>query len=330
MMNKFSKTILVPAVIAATLNLTSNSYAQAQAEIGGAPITHVAVVVEDIEKAVAGYADAFGLSKSSIQAKTLNLPNGSQVELKSASVSLPNFRVEINQPISESGPIHEYLEEFGPGIHRIGFAVNNDINDTRALLQARGGTWTGGSTEDDYAFIDFRELLGTTIELITHTMASEANSASATQPVTALGTHAVTHVGFAVRDADQAVQAYADVLGIPQPQVNEYKGAQYPPESNWSYEAYLRLTSWQQENIGIEIIAPVGSPNPWSDYIERYKGNAAQHIAINVGDQMQDMVDELQTKGGEWTNGKEGGTYAYLDFSESLGIVFEVNGTARD
>ena len=330
MMGKFSKTILVLAVITSILNLTNNSYAQAQAEIGSAPITHVAVVVEDIEEAVSGYADTFGLSKSSIQIKALNLPDGNQVEIKTASVSLPNFRIEINQPISNSGPIYEYLEKFGPGIHRVGFATNDDINDIRALLETRGGTWTGGSTEDRYAFINFRELLGTTIEITTLAVASETSSTSTARSVTTLGAHAVTHVGFAVRDADQAVQAFSDIMGIPRPNVNEYKAAQYPPESNWSYEAYLRLTSWQQENIGIEIIAPVGSPNPWSDYIERYKGDAAQHIAINVGDQMQDLVDELQTKGGEWTNGKEGGTYAYLDFSESLGIVFEVNGTARD
>ena len=34
-------------------------------------------------------------------------------------------------------------------------------------------------------------------------------------------------------------------------------------------------------------------------------------------------------KGWRWTIGKPGGNYAYVDFQETLGVVFELNGTSR-
>ena len=30
-----------------------------------------------------------------------------------------------------------------------------------------------------------------------------------------------------------------------------------------------------------------------------------------------------------WTNDKPGGNYAYLDFMDTLGLVFELNGTSK-
>ena len=57
--------------------------------------------------------------------------------------------------------------------------------------------------------------------------------------------------------------------------------------------------------------------------------SAAQHVAIDVGTRMDETIRDLQAKGGKWTNGKEGGAYAYLDFVDSFGLAFELNGTAR-
>ena len=41
------------------------------------------------------------------------------------------------------------------------------------------------------------------------------------------------------------------------------------------------------------------------------------------------MIADLVAKGGKWTNGKPGGGYAYLDFMDTLGLVFELNGTSK-
>ena len=139
----------------------------------------------------------------------------------------------------------------------------------------------------------------------------------------------VTHVGFGVTDAEQVSKGYADAFGFTAPRLGSYTDSQYPPDSTWNEAASLRLASWRQGDIGIELIESVGGPTPWSDYVARQLGSAAQHIAINVGDKMDEMIRDLQMKGGTWTNGKAGGNYAYLDFMDTLGIIFEINGTSK-
>src|SRR5262249_38461823 len=139
----------------------------------------------------------------------------------------------------------------------------------------------------------------------------------------------VTHVGFAASDTAAATGAFAKVLGIMPPKVNEYKDSQYPPDSKWNMSAYLRLAFWNQGGTGLEFIESVGGPTPWSEFVKLQKGTAAQHIAINVGTRMDEMIRDLQAKGGKWTNGKPGGGYAYLDFQDTLGLVFELNGTSK-
>ena len=73
----------------------------------------------------------------------------------------------------------------------------------------------------------------------------------------------------------------------------------------------------------------MGAPTPWSEFVARQKGSAAQHLAIDVGNRMDEMIADLVAKGGKWTNGKPGGGYAYLDFMDTLGLVFELNGTSK-
>ncbi|MGE3578254.1 MAG: hypothetical protein AB7I25_07320 [Vicinamibacterales bacterium] len=51
-------------------------------------------------------------------------------------------------------------------------------------------------------------------------------------------------------------------------------------------------------------------------------------MAINVGTMMDEQIADLQQKGGKWTNGKAGGGYAYLDFMDTLGLIFELNGSS--
>ena len=53
-------------------------------------------------------------------------------------------------------------------------------------------------------------------------------------------------------------------------------------------------------------------------------------IGAMLGGFMIGLVEAMATQyipqGAQWTNGKVGGTYEYLDFTESLGIIFELNG----
>jgi hypothetical protein len=139
----------------------------------------------------------------------------------------------------------------------------------------------------------------------------------------------VTHVGFAVTDASAVGARFGDALGIAAPKVIDYKDSQYPPDAKWNKSAYVRLAVWNQGGTGMELIESVGGPTPWSEFVARQKGPSAQHIAIDVGNRMDETIADLLAKGGRWTNGKPGGNYAYLDFTDTLGLIFELNGTSK-
>ena len=53
----------------------------------------------------------------------------------------------------------------------------------------------------------------------------------------------------------------------------------------------------------------------------------ARRRSADLLSMLEQTVRLFEKKGAAWTNGKVGGTYMYLDFTETLGIIFELNGT---
>jgi len=332
--------VFVIALLAGIAGMQTTARMQGTAQIGSAPITMAAVSVRDIDAAIRNYVEIMGVQAPQVRSFALDLPNGSKTDLKTALIQLPNFQIELNQPVGKTGPVAEHLQKHGPGINRVMFAVSGSIDDMRSGLEAKGGKWVGGAKGGRYAIVDFRNQIGTMVEVVQQGAQPTAQSSSAATGsvvgLPPLGSLQVTHLGFAITDADKVAKAFTDILGIPMPRIRDYKDSfptdprvQYPPESPWNKDTPLRLTSWRQGPVGIELIASVGGPTPWSDFVAKQHGSAAQHIAINVGDKMDEMILTLQQKGGKWTNGKTGGIYAYLDFQDKLGLVFELNGTSK-
>jgi catechol 2,3-dioxygenase-like lactoylglutathione lyase family enzyme len=328
-MSRYTRLVLAASGALALIGSGQIVGGQAAAQLGNASITHVGVAVRDADKAVRHFADVMGIKAPDVRTVPVDLPDGKKAEIKYVNVQLPNIGVEFAQPVTAAGPIHEHLQKFGQSIHHLGFGVKDGLEEKRDFLVSKGGKWTGGVKGGGYAFVDLKDTLGTTFELIRTTQPAAGPTAVAPTDPAPLGLRAASHVGIAVANTDSAAKAWADALGVPAPQVRDYKDSQYPPNHKWSMDAYIRLTSWRQENLGVELLGAVGKPNPWSDYVERFKGSIAQHIALPIGDRMAETIQELQKKGGKWTNGKEGGAYAYLDFVDSFGLAFELNGTAR-
>jgi catechol 2,3-dioxygenase-like lactoylglutathione lyase family enzyme len=299
--------------------------------LAAARVTHIGVVVADMEAALRQYVQVMGFPMPAIKQYPVPLPDGRTADFKLATLYMPNFFIEVIQPVNDVGPYSGHLRTHGMSIQHMGLAVpgTGSVDDLRSALEHEGGRWVLGSKGGNFAYVDLFPMLGTTLEVIHTAPAAPGPSAAAGDPVPALATLPVGHVGVAATDATAVVNNYARVLGIPAPRVMEYKDAQYPPDAKWSRSAFLRLASWNQGGIGVEIIESVGEPTPWSEYLKRHKGTAAQHLAINVGDRMNEMIKALVEKGGTWTNGKPGGNYAYLDFSSTLGLVFELNGTSK-
>jgi catechol 2,3-dioxygenase-like lactoylglutathione lyase family enzyme len=298
-----------------------------------AKVTHIGVVVSDIDAAVREYGRIMGFKPPQVNTYPLPLPDGGKVEIKVATFNMPNFGIEVIQPLSAQGPYQEHLKAFGTSIQHVGLMVPGpgSIDEVRSALEQQGGRWTLGAKGLNYAFVNFQPTLGTSLEVNRGGVPAGA-TAMAPAPGDALPPLAslnATHVGFAATNTANVVGGFAKALGIAPPKVMEYKDSQYPPESKWDRSAFLRLAFWDQGGTGMEVIESVGSPTPWSDFVTKQKGTAAQHLAINVGDKMDETIRDLVAKGGKWTNGKPGGNYAYLDFMDKLGLIFELNGTSK-
>ena len=125
-------------------------------------INHVAVVVDDMEKALAFWRDALGMELHELR----DVPvENSQV----AFLPLEGSEVELVVPTSDDSGIAKYLAKRGPGMHHICLEVD-DIVGMLAQLKAKGVRLINEQprTSADgkrYAFIHPESTSGVLVEL---------------------------------------------------------------------------------------------------------------------------------------------------------------------
>jgi len=128
-------------------------------------LDHIAMVVADLDKAVALYRDGFGLELDRIE----DLPaRGVRV----AFLSLGDTHVELVQSLRDDSEIAAWAVRHGEGMHHVALAVS-DIEAALAGAEAAGasrvkgseGTGAGGSR---VAFLHPRSTAGVLLELVEH------------------------------------------------------------------------------------------------------------------------------------------------------------------
>ena len=106
-------------------------------------MTHVGVVVSDIERAAAAWADVFGVEVSSItESRPVALPAGyrgdPEAHTRLARVHFNNMIIELEEPVGGASPWRDFLDAHGEGIHHLAFDVPN-LEDHVRLLESKGG-----------------------------------------------------------------------------------------------------------------------------------------------------------------------------------------------
>jgi methylmalonyl-CoA/ethylmalonyl-CoA epimerase len=125
-------------------------------------INHVAVVVDDMEKALSFWRDALGMDLHELR----DVPaEKSQV----AFLPLADSEVELVMPTTDDSGISKYLAKRGPGMHHICLEVD-DIVGMLVQLQARGVRLINeeprtGADGKKYAFIHPESTSGVLVEL---------------------------------------------------------------------------------------------------------------------------------------------------------------------
>ena len=129
-------------------------------------LCNMCIVVPDIEKAAAAWADLLGIEKPEI--RQIRLQGGDDYkyrgkpvscDLKVCNIPMDSFVLELHQPVGGESTFSEYLEKHGCGLHHMSFEVGNRrdaiINEmTEAGFETRtigiypGSSWTVMDTEE--------------------------------------------------------------------------------------------------------------------------------------------------------------------------------------
>jgi catechol 2,3-dioxygenase-like lactoylglutathione lyase family enzyme len=141
-----------------------------------------------------------------------------------------------------------------------------------------------------------------------------------------LGTTTITQVGIIVQDIEAKARAWAEVLGLPVPEImitDTYERAQTEYAGKPS-NARAKLAFFHLGQVDLELIEPVGKPSTWQDQLDGH-GDSLHHLAFEIKG-MSAKVAYLDAKGlplvqrGEYT----GGRYAYFDGNTQLGAILEL------
>lgn len=127
-------------------------------------LNHVAIVVPDLEAAVATYRDVLGAAVS----EAADLPDHG---VTTVFVELPNTKIELLHPLGDGSPIASYLDRNpSGGMHHVCYEVD-DILAARDRLVAEGARVLGdgeprtGAHDKPVLFLHPKDFQGTLIEL---------------------------------------------------------------------------------------------------------------------------------------------------------------------
>jgi methylmalonyl-CoA/ethylmalonyl-CoA epimerase len=126
-------------------------------------IDHVAIAVQDLEAAIAYYADTFG-------ATVAHRERVDSDGVEEALLKVADSYVQLLTPVRDDSPVAKYLEKKGEGIHHVGYRVA-DCAATLQSVKDHGGQVIDqvprpGSRGTTVAFVHPKGAFGTLIELV--------------------------------------------------------------------------------------------------------------------------------------------------------------------
>ncbi len=126
-------------------------------------IDHVAIAVQDLEAAIAYYADTFG-------ATVAHRERVDSDGVEEALLKVADSYIQLLTPVRNDSPVAKYLEKKGEGIHHVGYRVA-DCAATLQSVKDHGGQVIDpvprpGSRGTTVAFVHPKGAFGTLIELV--------------------------------------------------------------------------------------------------------------------------------------------------------------------
>ncbi len=126
-------------------------------------IDHIAIAVNDLDAAVAYYAEAFG---AEVAHREVVDSDG----VEEALVKVADSYIQLTAATRPDSPIAKFLEKRGEGLHHVGYRVDNCAEALASLVAAGGRAIDEeprpGSRGTTVAFVHPKGSFGTLIELV--------------------------------------------------------------------------------------------------------------------------------------------------------------------
>ncbi len=322
-------------------------------------ITHIGIVVDDIEKTVKNYALKYGIGPWSVY--DCGPENIKDMAVRGKNVS-SRFRIadcrlgdtglELIQPLDDKNIYSEFLKEKGQNLHHIGYEVQ-DYDNTVAFFKERGfKEYQRGDfySKNRYIYFDSEQQLKHIIDFadpqqgffkyhkndngISYlveprpgTFLPEDNAtAGMIDPVfTRIG-----QVSFIVNSVDEMVRKYNDEFGI-----GPWKIWEFGPDTvndmtigGKPSDYRMRLALAKIGDIDVELIQPRDNKSIYADFLGS-NGEGFHHLAYEVTDfaKLMKYMEKLGVKvsmSGNWC-GRH--IWVYLTTEEDLNHIVELNCT---
>ena len=125
----------------------------------------------------------------------------------------------------------------------------------------------------------------------------------------------ISHIGIAVRDLDQQVAFYRDVMGL------EYQGTEVVEEQQ------VRVAIFRVGESAIELLEPTSPESPVAKHLDK-KGEGIHHLAYEV-EGIQQTLDDLKQKGARLIDqgprdGAHGKRIAFIHPKSTFGVLTEL------
>lgn len=136
-------------------------------------VLQVAVVVDDLYKAMKNYYEIYGIGPWKVY--TFNNSTVSDMIIKDKPVNysmklslcdIGNVQWELIQPLDDKSIYYEFLKQHGSGLHHVAFAVNDYSETVNYFKQKNIGTLQGGLWNDlKYTYLDTQGTMSTVAEI---------------------------------------------------------------------------------------------------------------------------------------------------------------------
>jgi catechol 2,3-dioxygenase-like lactoylglutathione lyase family enzyme len=283
-----------------------------------ARISHIGIVVRDIERAIELIAVLTGAEKPAVPPAESRKETGLA---HAAHVRLSNIDIELLEPAAGApGPYRSFVEGQGFGVHHIGLEKDaaGSMTDQANRLVQLGGTVI--ASDRDRAFVDLASRLGPVVELLTPSRRDRLYGAGRPEPRLAAGAPfgrptCVTHVGIVVRDLEQARQTHAELVGTGAPPIHQLEAA----------TGSARYTIFKLQNVSVELLQQSpGVRGTYADFLGTDE-RRVHHIGLQLQGRQasyrttSEQIAWLEQNGGKM--GVDAGRFAYVDFG--LGVLVE-------